>query len=174
MGERVSVSRRVILSVALLVGLAAIVAAAPVQQTLIVEDVESGESLLVVPAEDGMSFELAYEHSVERTPVLEAYAIRGERIEMTRMEFESYGWGLPSREEVTVVNGTFVATPDWSGDEFVVQPGHIAGHRLTVDGRTYDLVALSNGTAVRIHVGHRSALAVFLHDGSHDNWTRSA
>lgn len=169
MGKAVTASRLVVLGVAVLVGLAAVVAAAPVQRTLVVEDAASGESLLVTPVENGTSFELAYEHSVERSPVVEAYAVQGERIEMTRMEFETYGWGLPSSEDVTIVNGTFVATPEWSGDELVVQPGRIAGHRLVVDDRTYDLVALSNGTAVRIRIVRRSAFAILLSNGSYDN-----
>jgi len=34
-------------------------------------------------------------HSVEKSRVYDEYTVRGDRLEMTRMEFESYGWGYP-------------------------------------------------------------------------------
>lgn len=44
---------------------------------------------------DGV-FELHYVHSVERTPVVEIYRVRGEAIVLDGMRFRSGGWGLPS------------------------------------------------------------------------------
>jgi hypothetical protein len=77
------------------------------------------------------------------------------------MEFESYGWGLPARVNVTNVNGTLVydpAEPITELDELLVSPGRIAGHELIVDDRRYDLVAVTDGNDVRMHIERRSLL----------------
>ena len=146
-------------SVAALVGGAA---ALPGDRALVVEDAATGERLLAAAVEDGSTVAIEYTHSVERSRVVDVYVVDGDRLVTTRMEFQSYGWGLPATADVEVANGTFVARPDWSGPELYVAPGRIADHRLHVDGRRYDLVARSDGHPVRITVGRRSALVAAL------------
>jgi hypothetical protein len=135
------------------------VVAAPDQPTLVVADAETGERYLETPVDDGTVVALEYTHSVEKTRVYEAYTVRGERLEMTRMEFESFGWGLPSRANVTRKNGTFIYDPPGSYEQLTVAPGRIAGHRLHVGDETYDLVALSDGRSVTLSIRYRSAFA---------------
>lgn len=137
-------------------------AAVPAGQELVVSDAETGEELLAVPVEENTTVALEYTHSVEKSRVLDVYAVRDGRLVMTRMEFESYGAGLPARADVTVENGTFVFDPDSAVEELYVKPGPIAGHRLHVGDRTYDLVALSDARSVRLSVERRSALEVAL------------
>lgn len=132
------------------------VAALPAQQTLVVADAATGDRLLAVPVEEGSTVTLAYTHSVELTPVRDVYTVRDGRLEMTRMEFESYGWGLPAGADVRTVNGTFVFDPEGSYATLFVAPGERAGHELRVDGRRYDLVGLSGGDTVRLTVERRS------------------
>lgn len=129
------------------------------QQMLVVEDAETGERLLETPVRNGTVVVLNYTHSVEKTRVLDVYAVSGDRLVMTRMEFESYGWGLPARANVTRENGAYVFDPVWEGEELYVKPGRVAGHRLRVGDRSYDLVALSDARSVRIHLVSRSPLA---------------
>ena len=136
---------------------AGFVAAQP-QRVLVVEDADTGDSLLAVPVHEGSTVTLAYTHSVEKTPVEDVYTVNGTRLDNTLMRFESYGWGLPARANVTLRNGWFVFDPDRSYEEFYVKPGRVAGHTLTVDGRTYDLVELSNASSVRISVERRDGL----------------
>lgn len=134
--------------------------AATTDRVLVVEDAANGDRLLTVPVDDTTTVTLAYTHSVERTPVEDVYAVNGTRLDNTLMRFQSYGWGLPAGADVTLRDGWFVYDPDRSFEELHVKPGHVAGHRLTVDGTTYDLVALSNATAVRIAVEPRTPHSV--------------
>ncbi|PSP54738.1 DUF1850 domain-containing protein [Halobacteriales archaeon QS_1_67_19] len=124
---------------------------------LVVTDTETGERLLVAPVSEGTTVALNYTHSVEQTPVLDVYEVNGTDLEMVRMEFQSYGAGLPAREAVTVTeNDTFVFDPDRRYERLHVKPGEIAGHELIVGDRTYDLVALSDARSVTIRVTNRS------------------
>ncbi|SDL89335.1 hypothetical protein SAMN04487949_0087 [Halogranum gelatinilyticum] len=144
---------------ALLVVVSGVAAAVPGGQALVVEDAETGETLLTVPVEEETVVALEYTHSVEKTPVLDVYAVRDDELVMTRMEFESFGWGLPARANVTNENGTFVFDPEGSFSELYVTPGTVADHRLHVGDRTYDLVTVAGGEhSVRLHVVQRSLL----------------
>jgi hypothetical protein len=134
------------------------VAATP-DRVLVVEDAETGERLLAVPVAEGSTVTLAYTHSVERTPVEDVYTVDDTRLDNTLMRFESYGWGLPANADVRHEDGRFVFDPNRSYDELYVQPGHVAGHTLTVDGETYDLVERSNARSVRIAVERRPLTA---------------
>lgn len=156
--------RRYVAAVTFVVLVAALgsTAAAPGEKVLVVSDATTGETHLETPVENGTIVALEYTHSVEKTRVYEAYTIRGDRLEMTHMEFESYGWGLPSRANVTRKNGTFIYDPPGSYERLTVAPGEIAGHRLHVGDETYDLVALSDGRSVTLSIHHRSALATLL------------
>jgi|GEM_PF-163457 len=133
-------------------------------RTLVVADVETGEAYLATPVENGTTVALEYTHSVEKSRVYDEYAVRGDRLEMTRMEFESYGWGLPADANVTLENGTFVYDPDGNVSELTVKPGRIAGHRLHVGDRTYDLVNRTDARSVRIRVTRRSTIAATFED----------
>lgn len=147
----------VAVSVALLVvGTASVV---PADRILVAEDTETGERYLTAPVSDGTVVAVEYTHSVEKTRVYDEYTVRGDRLEMTRMEFESYGWGLPSDANVTRENGTFVYDPPGNYSRVTVAPGATAGHNLHVGTKTYDLVARTKENSVHLHVTRRSALA---------------
>ncbi|AUV83761.1 DUF1850 domain-containing protein [Salinigranum rubrum] len=133
-------------------------ASLPAGQALVVETADTGEELLRVPVEENTTVALEYTHSVEKTRVLDAYAVRDGELVMTRMEFQSYGWGLPARVNVTQENGSFVFDPEGSYDELYVKPGRIAGHELHVGEETYDLVALSDAESVRIYITERTLI----------------
>lgn len=172
MGTDRSVGSRAIVFAAagiVLLGVLAVVAAGstPGGQVLVVADAASGEHLLEVPVENGTPVALEYTHSVEKTRVLDGYRVRGDRLVMTNMEFESYGWGLPAKASVRDVNGTFRFDPAYASEQLIVKPGRIAGHELRVGNRTYDLVALSDARAVRLSIERRSALEAAL-DGARD------
>ena len=159
--------RRSVASIALaglaVVALAVAGAALPADRVLVVEDAATGDRLVTVPVDVGTPVALEYTHSVERSRVLDAYAVSGDRLVMTRTEFESTGWGLPADATARIEGGRFVATPSWSGTDLLVAPGRIAGHRLHVGNRSYDLVSLSSGRTVRIHVDRRSGFAAAIH-----------
>ncbi|KAB1192925.1 DUF1850 domain-containing protein [Haloferax sp. MBLA0076] len=139
-------------------------AAVPGGQALVVEDAETGETLLTAPVQEDTTVSVEYMHSVEKTRVLDEYTVRrnGE-LEMTRMEFESYGWGLPAYADVHKENGSYVFDPEGSWEEVYIKPGHVAGHKLHVGDETYDLVELSDARSVRLHVTNQSVLDAALH-----------
>ena len=146
--------------VVLAIGLAvtAVAAATPAGRALVVEDADSGEQLLATPVSDGTTVVLSYNHSVEKTPIHDVYVVRNDSLVMTEMEFQSYGWGLPARANVTRENGSFTFDPQGRYEELYVKPGRTAGHRLRVGDRNYDLVALSDAEGVRLHLTERSVL----------------
>ena len=156
--------QRYLVAVALVVVVAALGSAAAVsdERVLVVADAETGETYLETPVENGTVVALEYTHSVEKTRVYEAYTVHDDRLVMSRMEFESFGWGLPSRAEVTRENGTFIYDPPGSYERLTVAPGRIAGHRLHVGDRTYDLVAVSDTRSVTLSIQRRSALTIIL------------
>ncbi len=150
--------------VAIGVVLTAFAAAAPTGLVLVVEDTETGERYITEPVASGTVVGLEYMHSVEKTPVYDEYRIEGQTLVNTRMEFESYGWGLPAQANVTNVNGTFVydpPTPITELQNLSVSPGRIAGHKLHVGTDSYDLVAATNTSGVRIHVRRRALTDLF-------------
>lgn len=131
------------------------------ESVLVVEDIETGETYLAAPVTNGSTVALEYTHSVEKTRVYDGYRVDGETLVNTRMEFESYGWGLPARVNVTTVNGTFVYDPEEPITELTelsVSPGRIADHILIVDGSRHDLVARTNARDVSIHIERRSRI----------------
>lgn len=156
--------RRIAVVAAALLVSVGIASATPTGLVLTVELVETGEPLATVPVDEGTPVTLAYTHSVERSPVEEVYTVTGTRLDQTRMRFRSYGWGLPAREEVELVDGWFVFDPDRAYDEVVVSTGAIAGHELRVGGTTYDLVGLAEGRSVRLSIERRTLLSG-LHAG---------
>jgi|AntDeeMetagen134_2_1112570.scaffolds.fasta_scaffold11366_2 hypothetical protein len=148
----------VLVFVALAVATALAAAAVPGDRVLVVEDADTGETYLTAPVEDGSTVALEYTHSVEKSRVYDGYTVRGDVLEMTRMEFESYGWGLPAGANVTEENGTFVYDPPGETTRLSVSPGRVAGHRLHVDDETYDLVALTDAESVDVHVTRQTLL----------------
>lgn len=134
----------------------------PTEQVLIITDIQTNEIYLTQPVETGSTVALRYTHSVEKTPVSDEYRVEGTRLVHTRMEFESYGWGLPSGVNVSTVNGTFVydpQTPITTLESLIVSPGRIAEHTLVVDNHQHDLVALTNASDVQIRVDRRPLAA---------------
>nr|WP_197052395.1 DUF1850 domain-containing protein [Halobellus rufus] len=144
------------------VGVAATV---PTETVLVVEDVDTGEHYITQPVDDGSTIGLEYMHSVEKSRVYDEYRVSGETLVNTRMEFESYGWGLPSRVDIENVNGTLVYDPEGPITEMEslsVSPGRIANHTLIVDDRQYDLVAATNANDVRMHIERQPLMETLL------------
>jgi len=153
------------LLVAAVLLLVTVVATVPTETVLVVEDAETGERYLTEPVSDGSTVGLEYMHSVEKSRVYDKYRVDDQTLVNTRMEFESYGWGLPARVNVTTVDGMLVYEPSEPIAELQrlsVSPGRTAGHTLIVDDRRYDLVATTNASDVQIHIEQRSRIERIL------------
>lgn len=157
--------RVVPISTVLLVGIVAVATTIPAGPVLVVEDTDTGEHYITEPVDEGTTVGLEYMHSVEKSRVYDEYSVEGNTLVNTRMEFESYGWGLPARVDVRNINGTFVYDPAEPITELrtlSVSPGRIAGHELTIGTKTYDLVTETNNNDVRIHIEQRTLIDLFV------------
>jgi hypothetical protein len=128
---------------------------------LIIEDIDTDETYIRHPVDNGTTFAVEYTHSVEKTRVYDEYQVSGQQFVNTRMEFESYGWGLPATANVTNRNGTFVYNPSGpitTMSELLLSPGRIANHTLIVNDERYNLVIQTNANDVRIHIERQSPM----------------
>jgi hypothetical protein len=128
---------------------------------LIIEDIETEETYIRQPVANGTTVGIEYTHSVEKTRVYDEYRVSGQQLINTRMEFESYGWGLPATVNVTNRNGTFVYDPSdpiMTMSELFLSPGRIANHTLIVNNERYNLVMQTNANDVRIHIERQSPM----------------
>lgn len=123
------------------------------QPVLVVETLD-GTELETIPVEPGTEVSIEYMHSVEKTEVRDVYEVREDGLEMTYMEFSSFGAGLPARADVEWTdNNTFIyRVRDTEPDSLIVSPGEVAGHELVVNGTRYDMVNLSDGESVRLRI----------------------
>ena len=131
-------------------------------QRVVVERADTGEVVIEAPIENGSIVALEYTHSVEKSRVYDEYTVVDSTLENTRMEFESYGWGLPSGANVTLENGTFVFDPNRAYERIRVKPGSVANHTLIVDGERYDLVDRTHGNSVIIRVRSHTPITRLL------------
>lgn len=140
---------------ALLVVATTAVLSAPTAPTLVVT-AEDGEELVATPVGGDTEVVLEYTHSVERTLVRDVYVADDGRLVMTRMEFSSFGAGLPAQADVTVRDGRFVYRPPRSEHEILrVETGTVADHDLVVGGERYDVAGLADGGSIELTVRER-------------------
>lgn len=128
-------------------------------RTLVVTH-ENGTELVALPVDDGDEVVIEYTHSVEKTLVRDVYAPADGTLRMTRMEFSSFGAGLPSHANVTERDGRYVYHPPQTEHELLrVKTGTVADHDLIVGGERYDITAMSGGRAVELTVERRGPVA---------------
>ncbi|VTT88019.1 DUF1850 domain-containing protein [Halorubrum sp. DM2] len=117
---------------------------------------ENGTELAVAPVDDDTEIVIEYTHSVEKTLVRDVYVATNDGLRMTRMEFSSFGAGLPSRADVTERDGRYVYYPPPTEYRTLhLKTGLVADHDLIVGDRRYDIAGLSEGGAVELTVERR-------------------
>lgn len=125
------------------------------EPTLVVT-AENGTELVADPVSDETEIVIEYTHSVEKTTVRDVYVPRDGELVMTRMEFSSFGAGLPSRADVTVRDGRYVYEPPAeSYPTLHLKTGAVADHDLIVGDERYDIAGMSDGGAVELTVERR-------------------
>ena len=126
------------------------------QPTLVVTD-ETGEELVATPVGPDTEIVVEYTHSVERTLVRDVYVAENGTLVMTRLEFSSFGAGLPSEADVVVDGGRYVYHPPRTEYETLrVMTGPIADHDLIVGDDRYDLAGLTDGGPVELTITERT------------------
>ncbi|WP_144798631.1 DUF1850 domain-containing protein [Halorubrum depositum] len=125
------------------------------ERTLVVTD-DDGAELLATPVGDETEIVIEYTHSVEKTLVRDVYVASDDGLVMTRMEFSSFGAGLPSQADVTERDGRYVYDPPSTTYETLhLKTGAVADHDLIVGGERYDIAAMSDDGAVELTVERR-------------------
>ena len=126
------------------------------ETTLVVTD-ETGEEIVVTPVGPDTEIVIEYTHSVERTLVRDVYVAENGTLVMIRMEFSSFGAGLPSEADVVVDEGRYVYHPPRTEYETLrVMTGPIADHDLVVGDDRYDLAGITDGGPVELTVAERA------------------
>ncbi len=125
------------------------------EPTLVVTDGDGTELIATPIADDEIVLE--YTHSVEQTLVRDVYVHEEGRLVMTRMEFSSFGAGLPSGADVVVRDGRYVYDPPHAEYETLrVMTGSTADHDLLIGGDRYDIATMSDGGAVELRIVNRT------------------
>jgi hypothetical protein len=118
--------------------------------TVRVVDAQTRRVLWTRAAAAGQPLELRYTHSVERTPVIEAYRAEPDGVWFESMRFVSQGAGLPTTGYVRE-DGAFVLRARRKVGVLLVRVSRVAAHQLAVGSTRLDLVALArDGAAVAI------------------------
>ena len=156
-------TRRAWLVIAVAIACAGVLTAGAVTvaatETVLVVTDDGGEKLLVTPVGDGTEITVEYTHSVEKTLVRDVYVAEDGQLVMTRMEFSSFGAGLPSTANVTEVDGRYVYHPPERGyDPLRVTTGRVADHDLVVGDERYDIAEMADGGTVELRVETRLRL----------------
>jgi hypothetical protein len=93
----------------------------------------------------GGEFEIAYVHSVTRTPVTERYSVEGATIVQTELRFVEHGPGLPTEADAGQRferrPGGYVVTLERRFHEIVMRIGASQSPRLAVGSTVLDLAA---------------------------------
>lgn len=147
----------ILVTVAFTVGAVDAVAGEP---TLVVTT-NDGTDVVTTPVGDETEIIIEYTHSVEKTLVRDVYVARDGALVMTRMEFSSFGAGLPSQAEVTERDGRYVYEPP-PGEYATLhlKTGAVADHDLIVGDERYDIAALSGYGAVELRIEQRATTAL--------------
>lgn len=128
-------------------------------RTLVVTH-ENGTELVAVPVDGDTEVVVEYTHSVEKTLVRDVYAPADGALRMTRMEFSSFGAGLPSHADVTERDGRYVYHPPQTEYQILrVKTGAVADHDLIVGDERYDIAAMSGGRSVELTVERRGPVS---------------
>jgi hypothetical protein len=109
------------------------------------------EPMLRIQAEDGMilgslrvpdGFRITFIHSINLSPVDEDFRIAPDgTIILERMIFDQFSTGMPSGTDdgFVVKDGRFVTYPERAMREIALRVSPLAGHTMTIKGRTVPL-----------------------------------
>ncbi len=109
--------------------------------TLVVSDMRTGDYVKLWRLGESSEFTVKYTHSVELTPVLEVYEIRGGKIILKETIFQSFGAGLPSTspyEFDIVENGFRLHDINLEMSDLIYRVGKVrANHLIIIEGNEY-------------------------------------
>lgn len=133
--------------------------------------VNSGKPLLTMPVSPRDTFTLSFTHSVERTSVIDCYAVSDDyAFILTETFFKSLGAGSPSKPE----NGTFKVEGGWFKieginsrmDRILIRVSVLTNQTFTFKGRVLRFALLvPDGELVEICIGSYPLIVYLLKTG---------
>lgn len=87
----------------------------------------------------GGGFVHRYIHSIHKSPVDEEFVVRGMKIDLVRLRYDSYGVGMPSDggEAFRIEDGRFVVDLRRRFSRLDIRVSHLEGDGLTIGGVFY-------------------------------------
>jgi hypothetical protein len=122
-----------------------------------------GKTLWTHALQGPLELRLEYQHSVERTPIVEVYVAGPGHLQFTSMEFVSHGAGLPTSGYVRE-GGRFVLREVRELPVLPIRVSRLAGPRLVIErAGVLDLVALAgDGSLVEVSSGRLPRVVLWL------------
>lgn len=109
---------------------------------IVIEDMNTGEELFSEKIEESERFEVSYIHSVERSPVIEIFEVRGDEIYTMESHTESFGAGMPYEgDDVELADGKFIIkniNRKVHGGTLRIRPSSVFPHHIKI--RDTDLI----------------------------------
>lgn len=103
---------------------------------IVIEDMNTEEELFIQDVEDGERFEVNYIHSVERSPVIEIFEVRGRDIYTMESHTESFGAGMPYEgDDVELTDGKFIIkniNRKVHGGTLRIRPSSVFPHHIKI------------------------------------------
>lgn len=114
----------------------------PARYLEIVDD-KNGRRYALFPVEEGTRIRLSWTHSIEHTPWVEQYRIRGTELVLTTARVKSFGAGVDVEAPESEVAGGWVVMRKMNRtfDSLHFVYSHRVNHRLLIEGRDADLKA---------------------------------
>ena len=140
----------------LIAAVISIVMAGQRSDRLILTDADTGKVYARYPLAEGACFSVAFQHSVNKTPVEEIYENRGGRIVLTGCIYYSFGAGVaeeldPSWTLSYGENGEMILSDiNLPMNDLTYVVGTVYDHMLTIGGEQVNLRALG-GRNSRVH-----------------------
>lgn len=109
-------------------------------------DYQTGKTILAKKVDNKDQFSLKYLHSVARTPVIEFFKIKDQKILLTGTEYQSYGAGLPTSiqlgDYILKDNKFIIKNIDQILPEIMLRVSDYAQHEFIYKQKKYKLYEL--------------------------------
>ncbi|ADO76581.1 DUF1850 domain-containing protein [Halanaerobium praevalens] len=130
-------------------------------------DYQADKTILAEKVDNGDQFSLKYLHSVARTPVIEFFKIKDQKILLTGTEYQSYGAGLPTSNNlgdyILKDNKFIIQNIDQVLPEIMLRVSNYAQTEFIYNQKTYKLFKLAkNETLFQIKIKKISYLSFIL------------
>lgn len=134
--------------------------------------IQAEDNLIVGTLRVPDGFRVSFIHSINLSPVDEDFRIAQDgAIILERMIFDQFSTGMPSGDDdgFVVKDGRFVTYPGRSMNEIALRVSPLAGHTMTIEGKTLPLTRWAGiGSLLRLrglkHPGEKSQ-AILIRGG---------